>query len=78
MGLKLEPYFVAYFDALLLQSGMGVMGRLTRPLHVPYSFGLPYSYTIPSGTRPTSNVFLLRGNIRGVFGQLLCVPCLAG
>ena len=31
------------------------MARLTRPLHVPYSFGLPYSYTIPSGTRPTSN-----------------------
>ena len=40
---------------LLLQSGRGVMGRLTRPLHVPYSFGLPYSYTIPSGTRPTSS-----------------------
>ena len=33
---------------------MGVLARLTRPLHVPYSIALPYSYTIPSGTRPTS------------------------
>ena len=40
--------------ALLLQSGKGVIGRLARPLHVPYSFALPYSYTTPSGTRPTS------------------------
>ena len=31
-----------------------VTAMLTRPLHVPYLFGLPYSYTIPSGTRPTS------------------------
>ena len=31
------------------------MGRLTRPLHVPYSFGLPYSYTTPTGTRPMSS-----------------------
>ena len=39
-----------------LQSGMGVMGWLTRPYSIPYSIGLPYSYTIPSGTRPTSNL----------------------
>ena len=38
-----------------LQSGMGVMGWLTRPYSIPYSIGLPYSYTKPSCTRPTSS-----------------------
>ena len=33
---------------------MGVMGRLPRFDSIPYSIGLPYSYTIPSCTRPTS------------------------
>ena len=37
-----------------LQSGMGVMGWLTRPYSIPYSIGLPYLYTTPSNTRPTS------------------------
>ena len=46
-------------EALLLQSGIGVVGRLTRPLHVPYSLGLPYSYTTRTNTRPTSILDIL-------------------
>ena len=38
----------------LNELGIRVSRRLPQPLHVPYSIGLPYSYTIPSGTRPTS------------------------
>ena len=41
------------------QSGMGVMGRPTRFDSIPYSIGLPYSYTKPSCTRPTSSNWLL-------------------
>ena len=55
IGMKSILKSVLFLCLLLLQSGIGVMERLTRPLHVPYSIGLPYSYTTPSCTRPTSN-----------------------
>ena len=48
--------FILHLGSLLLQSGIGVMERLTRPLHVPYSIGLPYSHTTRSCTCLTSNL----------------------
>ena len=38
---------------------MEVMGWLTRPYSLPYSIGLPYSYTTPSCTRPTSIILYM-------------------
>ena len=36
------------------QGGMEAYTTPTRPLHLPYSFGLPNLKTTPPGTRPTS------------------------
>ena len=42
-------YEASSFLSCLTESGLRVTGSLTRPLHVPYLIGLPYSYTTPFG-----------------------------
>ena len=56
--IKFPSHLLNY--SRVIESGMGVIRRPTRPLPVPYSIGLPYSYTTPPGTHPMSSLWLLK------------------